>query len=102
MPNYLLLYRSEESSQDQMSQSTPEEMEAELALWEAWGARVGDRLVDFGAPCADTDGIGGSLVGGYSIVSAGSSQELAVILDGHPHLPFGTIQSLELLDVPGM
>ena len=102
MANYLLLYRSAESSQDQMQESTPEEMQAELEQWNAWGAKVGERLVDFGAPSADVDGVGGSYIGGYSIVAAGSADELAEILDGHPHLAFGTIQSLELLDVPGM
>ena len=102
MAKYLLLYRSAQSAQDQMQQNTPEEMEAEMKAWMAWGGKVGDRLVDFGDPAADTDGIGGSYIGGYSIVSAGTSEELAEILDGHPHLAFGTIQAIELLPVPSM
>lgn len=102
MANYLLLYRSTESSQDQMQESMPEEVEAELEQWNAWGANVGERLVDFGAPTADTEGVGASYIGGYSIVSADSAEELAEMLEGHPHLAFGTIQTLELLEIPGM
>jgi hypothetical protein len=43
-------------------------------------------------------------VGGYSLMEAGSLDELKGLLDGHPHLmmPDGSIEVLELLPVPGM
>ena len=101
MSKYLLLYLGEQASQDQMEEQAPEEIQEELAKWTEWGTRVGERMVDFGAPTADTEGIGGNYVGGYSIVSAEEPQELSEILADHPHLPYGTIQAVELLDVPG-
>jgi hypothetical protein len=102
MAKYLLLYLSSEAPQDQMQQSTPEQMQEEIQKWESWGAEVGERMVDFGNPTADNDGIGGSYVGGYSIVSADTAEDLAELLDGHPHLPFGTIHTVEVTPIPGM
>lgn len=102
MTKYLLLYLSSEASQDQMQETTPEQMQAEIQKWEAWGAEVGDRMVDFGDPTADTSGLGGSYVSGYSIVKADTAEELAGLLDGHPHLEFGTIHTVEVQPIPGM
>ena len=101
MAKYLVLYRGEQSAAEQMAASTPQEVQAEMQAWTDWGGKVGGRMVDFGAPAADTEGVGGSFISGYSIVSADTAEELAEMLGGHPHLAFGSIQTVELLEVPG-
>ncbi len=40
MPNYLILYRSTMPIGEQMA-GTPEDMEASMAAWMAWGAAAG-------------------------------------------------------------
>lgn len=101
MAKYLVLYRADRPASEQMATMTPEAAQAEMQAWMAWGSRVGERLIEFGEPIADNEGVGGSYIGGYSIVSADSSQELADLLADHPHLSAGTIQALEILPVPG-
>ena len=45
----------------------------------------------------------GDPIGGYSILQADSPEALAAVLDGHPHTMWGgTIQTLEMLSMPGM
>lgn len=102
MAKYLLLYQASEPPQEQRQTNTPEQMASEMQKWMAWGGKVGQRMVDFGAPALDTEGVGGTYIGGYSIVSADTGEELAEILEGHPHLDFGTIRTVELLPTPGM
>lgn len=102
MAKYLLLYRSEQPANEQMASMSAEQAQAEMQRWEAWGGVVGERMVDFGEPTADTDGIGGSFIGGYSIVSAETREELEDLILDHPHKSVGTIQVVELLPVPGM
>ncbi len=102
MAKYLLLYRSEQTASEQMASMTAEEAEAEMQQWMAWGGVVGERMVDFGAPAADADGIGGSYIGGYSILAAESRDELDAMIADHPHRSAGSIQVVELLSTPGM
>ncbi len=102
MANYLLLYRSGQTAGQQMASMTAEQAEAEMQRWVAWGGVVGERMIDFGAPAADTDGIDGSYIGGYSILAAETRDELDALIADHPHRALGTIQVVELLPVPGM
>ncbi len=102
MANYLLLYRSDQTAAEQMASMTPEQAQAEMQLWMVWGGVVGERMVDFGAPALDADGIGDSYIGGYSIVAAETRDELDAMIADHPHRSAGIIQVVELLPTPGM
>ena len=105
MTKYLVLYRSKMTAADQMAQSTPEQAQAGMEAWMAWAARAGDAIVDLGTPTSvvDAGGDTGDPVGGYSILQAESHDALQKVLEGHPHTENGgTIETLELLAVPGM
>lgn len=105
MTKYLVLYRSKLTATEQMAQSTPEQAQAGMEAWMAWAAGAGDAVVDLGTPTqvVDSGGDAGDPVGGYSILQAESDDALRKVLDGHPHAAMGgTIETLELLAVPGM
>ena len=105
MTKYLVLYRSKLTAAEQMAQGTPEQAQAGMEAWTAWAARAGDAVVDLGTPLqvVDSGGDTGDPVGGYSILQADSPDALAKVLDGHPHITEGgTIETLEVLTVPGM
>ena len=76
-----------------------------LEAWTAWAARAGEAVVDLGTPLevVDAGGDAGDPIGGYSILQAESAEALAKVLDDHPHSETGgTIETLEVLAVPGM
>ena len=55
MKKYLVLYRSEGALSGigvskMISHTTPEQMEAGMALWRAWHGKCGGAIVDLGAP----------------------------------------------------
>lgn len=105
MSKYLVLYRSKLTAADQMAQSTPEQAQAGMDDWMAWATRAGDAVVDLGTPTSvvEAGGDTGDPIGGYSILQAESHDALQKVLDGHPHTKTGgTIETLELLAVPGM
>ena len=109
MTKFLLLYRSTVSAADQMSGASPEEAQAGMDAWMSWASKAGSAITDMGSPTQSVATIGGpaeggSSIGGYSLMEAGSLDELRGHLDGHPHLMMdgATIEVLELLDLPGM
>jgi len=88
------------AANDQMAAGTPEEMQASMDAWMAWGAAAGEHLVDFGSPTLPIDvadpGPGG-WIGGYSLLQAEDLAEVDAVLAGHPHKAVGTIDVLEVL-----
>ena len=105
MTKYLVLYRSKVTAAEQMSQSRPEQAQAGMEAWMAWAQRAGDAVVDLGSPLGvvSTGGDEGDPIGGYSILQAESAEALSAVLDGHPHTMWGgTIETLEMLALPGM
>ena len=102
MTKYLVLYKAEQSAQQQMSGASPEEAQAGMAAWIDWQQRVGPALVDMGSPVAPADGAADPSIGGYSIVQADSPEALQKVLGDHPHLQIGTIETHQFLDLPGM
>lgn len=101
MTKYLVLYKADQSAQEQMSGATPEQAQAGMAAWMDWQQRAGDAIVDMGSPVAPADDTADPRIGGYSILEAGSADELAAALDGHPHLQIGTIETHQFLAMPG-
>ena len=105
MAKYLVLYRAKMSAVEQMSQGSPEQARAGMQAWMAWAQKAGDAVVDLGTPLGvvDPGGDEGDPIGGYSILQADSPDALAGVLDGHPHATWGgTIETLEMLPMPGM
>jgi len=107
MKKYLVLYRSSESSGEMMAESTPEQRQAGMDAWMAWFGRVGDAVVDVGAPLGDEQqlGSGGAHVTGFTILQADSEDAAVGLLEDHPHLQMpgdSSIEVLEFLPVPGM
>ena len=108
MSKFMILYRSTTSARERLANSTPEQMEAGLRAWQAWAERVGYALVDLGSPLAHTTHFGPGAasadgVSGYSILQAGSADEVETILEGHPHLqiPGASIEVLEVTPIGG-
>jgi hypothetical protein len=109
MTRYMILYRAPVSAREQMAAGTPEQQEAGMQAWMQWAEKAGPAIVDMGAPLAEVAGAGtpvpaaGHIIGGYSILQAGSPSELSEVLAGHPHLESGgTIEVQEILPTPGM
>ena len=105
MSKYLILYRSPMTATEQMAQATPEQAQAGMDAWTAWAGKAGNAVVDLGSPTqvVESGGDQGDPIGGYSILEAESPEALAAVLDGHPHAANGgTIETLELLTMPGM
>jgi hypothetical protein len=102
MTKYLVIYKADRSAQEQMSGASPEEAQAGMAAWMDWQQRAGDAVVDMGSPLAPADHAADASIGGYSILEAESPEALARVLDGHPHLQIGTIETHQFLDLPGM
>jgi len=105
MAKYLVLYQAKVSAAEQMSQASPEQAQAGMQAWMEWAQKAGDAVVDLGSPLGvvDAGGDEGDPIGGYSILQADSPTALAAVLDGHPHtMGGGTIETLEMLSMPGM
>ena len=91
---------------------TPEQMEAVVGEWKAWAGKVGDGMIDFGAPLAGgmrvtRDGVTPSTreVVGYSLIEAADLDAALDLARNHPHLsmPGGCeIEVHEGQPIPGM
>lgn len=109
MSRYMMLYRAPSSAIEQMASATPEQAQAGMDAWMRWAAEAGERIVDLGAPLGESTVVGasgdvdGSPVAGYSLMQAGSVDELKDLLENHPHLLMdgASIQVLEVLPMPG-
>ena len=71
--------------------------------WMAWFARMGEHLIDGGAPLGprqSVGGVAGSGAAGYSLVRADNLEEAVSLTEGHPHLlAGGAIEILETVPV---
>jgi hypothetical protein len=110
MTRYLVIYEAPVSAQQQLAESTPEQTQAGMDAWMAWASKADDAIVDLGQPLGTgrsitSDGVGDyrGTATGYSVVEAGSLDEVVELLSGHPHLhtPGGSIVVLEGLPTPG-
>jgi YCII-related domain len=111
MTKYVFIYHAPMTPAD-AAPPDPAQMEAVTGEWNAWAGRVGERMVDFGAPLAGgvrvtTDGSSPSTreVAGYSIIEADNRDAALELAQGHPHLnmPGGCeIEVHEAQAIPGM
>jgi hypothetical protein len=107
MSKFMILYRAPESVREQMANATPEQLQAGLEAWRAWANKVGYAIVDLGTMLGHTTHVGPGAasrdgVCGYSILEAGSADEIETLLDGHPQLVMpggGSIDVFEIIPV---
>ncbi|MHA6507859.1 YciI family protein [Tessaracoccus sp. Y1736] len=104
MSKFLILYRSTMSAAEQMANADPDAGAASMQAWMDWAAKAGEAIVDLGSPTQTVDGgEPGSYIGGYSMMQAASLDDLQSVLADHPHrAEGGTIEVLEVLELPGM
>jgi hypothetical protein len=110
MNKFLVLYRSSATAAEQMAASDPAAAQEAMGLWMAWMDKAGPAIVDGGSPLGDpmvlpsNGGQGDPQVGGYTILQGESMEEIAKLLDGHPHFhsPNASIEVREFLSMPGM
>ena len=104
MSKFMILYRAPATVREQMANATPEQMQAGLEAWRVWATKVGYALVDLGTPLGHTTHVGpgaasGDSVCGYSILEAGSADEVETLLDGHPHLAMTEGASVDVFEI---
>jgi len=105
MMKFMILYLAPVSAEQQMNVS-PEEMKKGMEPWLAWYKKVGNAIVDMGAPlgngiCVDKKGNcrGQTQVAGYSIVQANDMAAVKAMVADHPHLmmPKASIEVFEIM-----
>jgi len=109
MAEFMVLYRSSQTVAEQMAGANPEQMQAGMALWEAWARKAGDAIVDLGRPLLEQRtlpaGAGGGTghINGYSILKGQSADAIAALLEDHPHFESrgASIEVLEIMSMPG-
>ena len=107
MSKFMILYRAPESVREQMANATPEQRQAGMEAWRAWATRVDYAIVDLGTPLGHKAHIGPGAAGtdgvsGYSIIEAGSTEEVETILEGNPQLTMpggGSIDVFEIIPI---
>lgn len=112
MARFMLLYQSDAQAEDLMASASAGEMQAGMDEWIAWREKAGGaEAVEFGLPLQPRthfedgrESDSRSRASGYSIVTAGSLDEVVQLISDHPHLhrPGSSIEVLELLAMPGM
>src|SRR4051812_4254242 len=107
----MVLYRSSVPAQEQMAAASPEQAQEGMAMWMRWAEKAGPAIVDLGSPLgasqlvpSGADAQTGTAIGGFSVLEADSGDDVAKLLDEHPHLqaPGGVIEVLEYMQIPGM
>ena len=83
---------------------TPEAQAKGMEKWMAWNAKLGNQIVDLGAPLAPALHLSQEgnwsestkTVSGYSIVQAESLEDAKTLFDDHPHLSWAKGSTIEV------
>jgi len=109
MKKFIVLYYAPAESFAKMKNMSPEEHKKGMEPWIAWMEKVGDGLVDKGAPLGNgqevtTEGSSPSKkeVAGYSILQAEDMDAAKALLKDHPHLAWAAGCSIEVYEVMPM
>jgi len=111
MTKFLFIYHAPMTPAE-AAPPAPEDMQASMGEWNAWAAKVGDGLIDFGTPLANgvrVSPCGATApsqreVAGYSLVEAETAEAALELAKQHPHLnmPGCEIEVHEAQHIPGM
>lgn len=93
MKKFIAIYYGTAEAMVQMSQQSNAEKEASMGKWFAWKEKVGDHLVDFGAPLMPGEGLDEvasqkdpqKLTTGYSLLQGENIEQVKALFDTHPH-----------------
>lgn len=94
MEKFVLIYYAPAEAMQSMATATPEEKEAGMGEWMKWKDKVGDAILDFGAPFMPGEACGkdGNFtpamndITGYSLIQAESMNKAKEMVKDHPHL----------------
>ena len=90
---------------DTASNTTEEERNKIMNDWMTYFTKLGDKVVDMGAPFGERKTVGGaetSSANGYTVISAESLNDAVSLTDGHPHLAAGgRIDVIEAINMQG-
>lgn len=112
MKKYLVTYNAPTASEEQMSNSTPEQQEEGMKAWMNWANQHSENIVDLGTPLGSANTINSkgdtqtnSQARGYSIIQANSLEEAKQMFSNHPHTAWDEaccIDIHEMQQIPGM
>lgn len=111
MKKFLVLYKATPEGFAAANQGTPEQHQAGMDAWNAWGKSMAGSIVDMGGPAGKTvrvssDGVSATSndIGGYSIMQGESKEALGEALRTSPHflMPGAFIEIVDLPGIPGM
>ena len=103
MKTFIVLYHAPAEAREQMKDVSPEEMKKGMEPWMTWAAKCGSGLVNLGAPLGNGQKLtksgsapSGGDVAGYSILQAEDMESAKRMLEGHPHLEWGSGCEIEV------
>jgi len=104
MKKFLVVYHSTPEAMEQWASATPEQKAEGMKPWMAWKEKVGNHLLDFGAPLmagtvisADGNNTPSTKqVSGYSMIQAESLTKAQALLTDHPHNAVQAGMSIEV------
>lgn len=106
MKKFLVLYKASGADFERAMKSTPEQQQAGMDAWNAWGKKAASAIVDMGAPLGKTllvtaKGASPSRndIGGYSILQGESKEQVGEVLKGHPHFMMGDSATIEVVEI---
>jgi hypothetical protein len=118
MKDFMLVFRGSVENEEAFARKSPQEMQAEMALWQVWmeeiakqGKMVGGQplfphgKVIKGRSKKLTDGPfieGKDIVGGYLVIKANDYQDAIALSQGCPTLngPDGSVEIREIMPIP--
>lgn len=111
---FLVIYHAPIEAMAQMEGASPEEQAAGMVQWMDWANKVGERLLDMGAPLMNGKRINWlgdqepstKDVTGYSVILAEDLDHVLRLLESNPHIsgwhPDATVEVHETVLLPGM
>ncbi len=107
MKQFIVIYHATPEALQQMAGMTDEQRNEGMKPWFAWKERLGDKLIDMGAPLfggvqLNPDGtsqVSNKDVAGYSVIQANDMEEAKDLLKGHPHYGYGKGCNIEVHEV---
>jgi hypothetical protein len=106
MKKFIILYKSDQSPEEMMRNSTPEQMKSGMDMWMQWSTKAGSSIVDLGNPLGNGQIVtksGGTKapigVSGYSLMQAESMDEVKTKLKDHPHFMSQGMSTIEVYEI---
>lgn len=110
MKKFVLLYNAPAEAMATMGTATPEEKQKGMQAWMDWKDKMGEGVLDFGAPMmgsmtVNKDGSANQAPSehtGYSLVQAESMEVLTEAVKSHPHLQWYDGCNIEIFECIAM